>query len=399
MLYRLIVWERSTGLHHIAGEMVCDIAANGRAEGAFRYAREYLEREDAFALDPVSLPLKAEPFSIAHPGIFGVFEDSLPDDWGRKLLVRKHNIPRHEQNLAALLSFLGSAGLGALSFSDHGQTDTSPPDVSARQLSALLRAAEQYERGAIKDSDLALLLGAGSSPGGARPKALVYDEGVDTHYLAKFPSIKDNVDVVRIEAATISLAAKAGLVVPATTVIQCGGKPVLLVERFDIIPSGRRHMISLQTLLRVQGYYQSRYLDILNVIRKYSAAPLVDSERLFRQMVYNAVIGNTDDHLKNFWMVHSHTAGWRLSPSFDLVPDIGHRVEHVLFFDLGAFYPGRRKLEHLGRAWGIPNAASVVEQVFSAVKGWKAEYAAAGVTEEDINRFREIDSRLDEDGK
>jgi len=95
MIYRIRAWERSTGKHRPVGEMVCEIAENGMGRGAFRYEREYLERDDAFALDPVSLPLKPESFSVEHPGVFGIFEDSLPDDWGRKLLVRKHAIPRH----------------------------------------------------------------------------------------------------------------------------------------------------------------------------------------------------------------------------------------------------------------------------------------------------------------
>ena len=81
MIYRIRVWGRSTGDHRPVGEMVCEIAEGGRARGAFRYEREYLERDDAFALDPVSLPLKPESFSTEHPGIFGTFEDALPDDW------------------------------------------------------------------------------------------------------------------------------------------------------------------------------------------------------------------------------------------------------------------------------------------------------------------------------
>jgi serine/threonine-protein kinase HipA len=214
------------------------------------------------------------------------------------------------------------------------------------------------------------------------------------HYLAKFPSIKDQVDVVKIEAATMNLAAKSGLDVPLTTLVQCGSRSVLLVRRFDIIPGGRRHMISFQTLLKAQGYYQHRYQDLLGVVRKYSTAPQEDSERLYRQMVFNAIIGNTDDHLKNFWMVHDREQGWRLSPAFDLLPDVGQRGEHVLFFDLGAHYPGRKAIESLGCKWGIRNAETVSAQVFEAVTGWKEEFIRAGVPESEIFRFNEIDARL-----
>lgn len=394
MIYRIRVWDRSMGEHRPIGEMVCEIAENGRARGAFRYAREYLERDDAFALDPVSLPLKTESFSTEHPGVFGVFEDALPDDWGRRLLVRKHRIPRNEQNLPNLLLAIGNSGLGALSFSDHNKPLPSPPDTSILHLTSLVKTAEMFERGEAQDSELSLIFGAASSPGGARPKAIVLDDETGIHYLAKFPSVKDQEDVVRIEAATMGMAAKAGLVVPPTRLVQYAGKSILLVRRFDVIPAGRRHMISFQTLLKAQGYYQLRYQDLLGVVRKHSNDPQDDSVRLYRQMVFNAVIGNTDDHLKNFWMIHDCEQGWRLSPAFDLIPDVGRRVEHVLLFDTGAYYPGRKKLENLGRSWGIPNAEVVVEQVFDAMAGWKEGFADAGVTGKDIERFKEIDSRL-----
>ena len=394
MIYRIEVWITLATDLVLAGEMVCEIEPDSRSRGAFRYTPDYLSRSDAFALDPVSLPLRDGDFIIDHPGVFGVFEDSLPDDWGRRLLVRKHRILLHQQNLPNLLLAIGASGLGALSYTEQGAPDQSTVEVSVLHLDRLVSAAEAFERGKNTDTDINLLLGAGSSPGGARPKALVYDEKAGEHYLAKFPSIKDNVDVVRIEAATMNLAARAGLIVPATRLMECGSKPVLLVRRFDITSQGRLHMVSLQTLLKVSGYYQCRYADMLNVVRKVSANPQTDSERLFRQMVFNAVMHNTDDHLKNFWMVCDGELGWRLSPAFDLVPDIGQRGEHVLFFDLDPVYPGRANLEKLGRSWGLSDAVSIVEEVFTAVADWKEEFENCGVAPGDIGRFSEIDDYL-----
>lgn len=394
MIYRIRVWERSNGMPRPAGELVCEIEESGRARSGFRYEREYLERPDAFSLDPVSLPLKPGSFPTEDPAGFGIFEDSLPDDWGRALLIRKHRIPRREQTLPGLLLALGGTGLGALTFSDQANPPVPVPEISVLHLSALVEAAGKYERGGDQDEDIAILLSAGSSPGGARPKAVVLDEESGLHYLAKFPSMKDREDVVKIEAATMTLAEKAGLAVPRTRIIQCAAKAVLLVQRFDITPAGRRHMISFQTLLKARGYYQHRYQDLLGIVRKYSADPLADAERLYRQMVFNAVVGNTDDHLKNFWMVYDREQGWRLSPAFDLVPDIGRKGEHVLFFDLDASYPGRATLERLGKRWGVSNAGRIVSQVFSAVAGWKEEFARLGVPGQDIIRFKEIDSRI-----
>jgi serine/threonine-protein kinase HipA len=85
---------------------------------------------------------------------------------------------------------------------------------------------------------------------------------------------------------------------------------------------------------------------------------------------------------------------WRLSPAFDLIPDVGRRGEHVLFFDLEAYFPGRKNLEALGKRWGIRNAEVVVTQVFDAVAGWNEEFASTGVSDKDIVRFNEIDDHL-----
>ncbi len=394
MINRIEVWVTLKANQVLAGEMVCEIGGDGRGRGAFRYVPDYLNHTGAFALDPVSLPLGEGEFNVEHPGVFGVFEDSLPDVWGRRLLVRKNDIPLHQQILANLLLKLGASGLGALSYAEQGVPERIVSEASVLNLDRLVRGAEAFERGDKSDIDINLLLGAGSSPGGARPKALVHDEQADKHYLAKFPSIKDNVDVVRIEAATMVLAKKAGLDVPSTKLIECGSRPVLLVERFDILPQGRRHMVSLQTLLKATGYYHARYTDLLDVMRKVSADPQVDSERLFRQMAFNAVVHNTDDHLKNFWMTCTCEEGWRLSPAFDLVPDIGQRGEHVLFFDLDPVYPGRANLERMGRVWGVSGAVEIVEQVFTAVAGWREEFNACGVMQKDIEQFSEIDDYL-----
>jgi serine/threonine-protein kinase HipA len=111
-------------------------------------------------------------------------------------------------------------------------------------------------------------------------------------------------------------------------------------------------------------------------------------------MVFNAVMGNTDDHLKNFWMTCEPREGWRLSPSFDLIPDIRGAGEHLLFFDLGAYHPGRRNLEMLGRSWGVSKTAEIVEEVYVALEQWKEEFAVFGVSDADSRRFREIDEHL-----
>jgi len=395
IVYLVDVWVNLAGQQLAAGEFVCEInPSNGKGKGAFRYTDRYLHHPGAYALDPVSLPLSENSSTIDHPGVFSVFLDSLPDDWGKRLLIRKHALPRGRQNVPEMLLALGSSGLGALSYAAAKKPVPPAPTSSVLALDRLVYETELFEAGTSNDTDITQLLAAGSSPGGARPKALVYDPGLGKQYLAKFPSSKDTVDVVRIEAATMSLAARAGLRVPPTSLIQCSGKPVLLVERFDVTAIGRRHMISMQTLLKAEGYYQCRYKDLLDMVRRVSADPATDSGLLFRQMVFNAVIGNTDDHLKNFWMTCDSSDGWRLSPAFDLLPDIRQAREHILFFDLGGYYPGRLALEKLGRSWGVSKSADIVEQVYVAVQQWRSAFATFGVREGDCSRFRDIDTRV-----
>lgn len=391
MIYRIEVWMGDRPV----GEMICEMAPGVEPRGSFRYRPDYLQAPGAFALDPVSLPLREGTFSCGSPGVFGVFDDSLPDAWGRRLLVRKQGLPRHQINAATLLLALGNTGLGALSYVAQGHPDPPPAPVSTFQLDELRREAERYESGAAPDDmEIKLLLDAGSSPGGARPKALVFDEESNAHCLAKFPSVKDQVDVVQIEAATMSLAARSGLVVPATRLVECGGRAVLLVQRFDMNAGGRRHMISFQALLKARGYYVCRYAELLQILRKVSADPVEDSQRIFRQMVFNAVVNNTDDHLKNFWMLCDAQQGWRLSPSFDLVPNISGNSEHVLFFEYDPLYPGRAGLERIGKSWGVPHAKTIVEEVFSAVSTWREEFERFGVPTEHADRFAEIDGLL-----
>jgi serine/threonine-protein kinase HipA len=100
---------------------------------------------DPFALDPVSLPLREGEFNVDHPGIFGVFEESLPDDWGRRLLVCKHRTPLHQQNLPNLLLALGASGLGALSYTEQDRSEQLSTEVSVLYLDRLVEAAESFE--------------------------------------------------------------------------------------------------------------------------------------------------------------------------------------------------------------------------------------------------------------
>ena len=311
----------------------------------------------------------------------------MPDDWGRRLLIQKAKLERGEQTVPALLQVLGSNGLGALSFlSEHIPSDKNQ-SADILELNELMNAACRYDFGEqMTETDMQLLFRAGSSPGGARPKALV-TKAPDSHWIVKFPSLNDRLDVIAIEAATLELAKASGLTVPDFELQHIGMRKVLLVRRFDISDNGGRyHMTSMQTLLQAEGYYFLSYTDMFSVLKSYSAIPSVDIPALFRQMVFNAAIGNTDDHLKNFCMLHKE-GGFRLSPVYDVLPDIFERREHTLSFKSSCLPPDRRLLQQMGKQLHIQNFEQIIDEVFHGVSQWSGIFQQYGVPDDDVKKL------------
>ncbi len=376
--------------------------SRGKIEGSFRYSSEYLEHPFAFPLDPVNLPLKPKEFIAQRSeGVHGVFEDALPDEWGRKLLIKKAMLERGEQNVPNLLNVLGANGIGALSFRlTNGSKKFSAKEdslLSIVDLEILLELALRYDAGLqIQENDLHFLAIHGSSPGGARPKGLIRKkEG--SLWIAKFPRHNDLFNVESIEAATLELAELSGLIVPEFELLNVGKKKVLMVKRFDISENdGRYHMISFQTLLQADGYYFLNYDDLFEILKAHSFRPSTDLSFLFRQMVFNVAIGNTDDHLKNFCMLHKES-GFCLSPAYDLLPDIYEKREHSLSFPIerSTLPPGKKLLQRMGKNYNLKNVDQIIGDVFQAVSGWKNVFLKYGVPGKDIHRLEwSINRRL-----
>jgi serine/threonine-protein kinase HipA len=144
-----------------------------------------------------------------------------------------------------------------------------------------------------------------------------------------------------------------------------------MVKRFDVsAEGGRYHMVSLRTLCKERpGIYVHSYSDLAQVLRKHSASPADDLAALYRRMVFNAAIGNVDDHLKNFWML-VRPGGFRLAPAFDVVPDISGRGEHTLSLQKGFACPARGAMIALAAEWGVPHAAGIVEDIVTAASAF-----------------------------
>ncbi len=381
MIKHIFVWvRRREGAIRLVGELATTAPDrnSGRFESEFEYTRAWASEAGAFALDPVSLPLDAARrfrAEMLYPPL-AVFDDALPDDWGRRLLaaaITDVGTP----TLPEMLLRMRGGGTGALLFT---ATDTAPhPDqsVPSTELSKLLAAAAQFEAGTLPPGDeFRRLLEGSSRAGGARPKALVHDESGE--WLAKFPSRArdDAYDVVGLEATCLTLARRAGLEVPESRLQTIGARRVLMVKRFDVsAEDGRYHMVSLRTLCKERpGIYVHGYSELAQVLRKHSASPADDLAALYRHMVFNAAIGNIDDHLKNFWML-ARPDGFRLAPAFDLVPDISGRGEHTLSFQQGFACPTGMEIIALADEWGVARAARIVEDV---VKATSAFATAAG---------------------
>ncbi len=404
MIHLLVHLRFPDGNSVIVGDLAVsepDPGRGGALQGEFRYRRSYLDDPRAFSIDPEHLPLEPGIFEARRPhaGVPAVFEDSLPDDWGRELLTRKHRLARNEQRVPVFLKLVGFNGLGALGYEDAGPRHdrrtrrwalakvAAQAEAAVPELPALAAAARRVLEGDPAQNDLDLLFRAGSSPGGARPKVLIHDEGI--HWLAKLPMERDTVNFVRIEAATLKLASAARLEVPDCRVVQAGNTEALLVRRFEIADpatsGGRYHRVSLATLLGAENFYNFGYADIAEVLRRVSDRPQTDLMGIFRQAVFNAMVGNTDDHLKNFSMLHD-ARGWRLSPSYDLLPDVMRREEHVLSFGLRGNRPDYAALIELGRQTGLSRARMMgaIEGVYRAVENWESVFRSYDVPEADI---------------
>jgi serine/threonine-protein kinase HipA len=383
---RIFVWvRRADASVRLVGELATSTpdSSRGHFESEFEYAPAWISEPGAFPLDPVSLPLETTRrfrAELLYPPL-AVFDDALPDDWGRRLLAVAITAEGGRPTLPEMLLRMRGGGTGALLFTEADTAPHSDQSVPSTALAQLLAAAEKFEAGTLPPGDeFRRLLEGSSRAGGARPKALVHHG--DVEWLAKFPSrVRDEgFDVVGLEATCLVLARRAGLVVPDSRLQTLGTRRVLLVQRFDVTAlRGRHHMVSLRTLCKERpGIYMHSYSDLAQLLRKHSAAPIDDLAALYRHMVFNAAIGNVDDHLKNFWML-ARAGGFRLAPAFDLVPDVSGRADHTLSFLQGFACPSRADMMTLATQWGVPTAAQIIDDVINATADFATTARQLGV--------------------
>ena len=298
------------------------------APGAFLYAPSYIDARLPWSIAPVNLPLIGGIEHLAHRyrGLHDVLRDTCPDAWGRQLLQREYQLPDDAHDSDYLRLARNGDRWGALA------TGTSRrPSIDAlkspklQQLDGLVEELlAMSERRPPVDIRLRKMLMSTPSMGGARPKGTLR-EGND-YWLVK-PIIQSDVaDIPRLEHFTLMWGAAAGLNVAHSVHHQVGGAPsVVRVLRFDRQGDRRNMVISAASLLSAEypgGQRAGWSYPLLAQILLRIGVPLGDRIELFNRMVFNALVGNDDDHPRNHAaMYNAKEQRWRLSPAFDVVPN------------------------------------------------------------------------------
>lgn len=296
---------------------------------SFEYDDVYLTNNNR-GIDP-ELPLyKGRQYS--NNGLFGIFKDASPDRWGRTLIKKRESLLASKENRKPnklydsdfLLGVYDKTRMGKYRFKLDRQSDylsnddeSVPPMTSLRTLE---EASRRFEEGlSLDDKWINQLLKPGSSLGGARPKANVLDTNNEL-WIAKFPSKNDDYDVGAFEMVTNDLARLCGLNVPSTKLESFSNLgSTFLVKRFDRDKDKRIGIVSAMTLLNKNDGDDASYLDIVEIIKAYGTNINNDLLELYKRMIFNVAISNSDDHLRNHSFIITKN-GYELSPVYDINP-------------------------------------------------------------------------------
>lgn len=364
--------------------------AKGKKAFGFEYDKYWIKSESQRLLDPDIQFFSGTQFPNNKVN-FGVFLDSMPDTWGRTLMKRRVAQQAKEHNkkvptlydIDYLLGVYDESRMGALRFKtdlngafldDNNKTPT-PPWSSIRELQHAADSLENNEDNDKVEKWLTVLVAPGSSLGGARPKANVLDENNDL-WIAKFPSKNDTIDKGVWEYLAYKLAVNAGITMASCKIEKIAGKHhTFFTKRFDRENGERIHFASAMTLTgnnedTIRDNPAS-YLDIAEFIQTYGANVNENLHQLWRRIIFNIAISNTDDHLRNHGFVLTDE-GWVLSPAYDLNPSTDKNGlalnidmdNNALDFDLaksvGDFFRLDKKQMNV-----------IIGEVVNSVKQWK----------------------------
>ena len=375
----------------------------GRKTFSFKYHEKWLETEKPFLFDPDITWNKGQQFPIGKSN-FGIFNDAMPDTWGRTLMKRREALIAREekrpaknlQDIDFLLGVNDESRMGALRFKrqedepflNDDRSRPTPPWSTVRELQHGISLIESDKDNKEVRKWLNILLAPGSSLGGARPKANIIDEKGHL-WIAKFPSKEDTINKAAWEFLAYKLATKAGIEMAECKIEKIAGKHfTFFTKRFDRLKNKRIHFASAMTMTgnneeSIKDNYPS-YLDIAEFIQFNESNNKKELHQLWRRMVFNIAISNTDDHLRNHGFILQKN-GWQLSPAYDINPSIDKdglslnidSNNNALDFDLaksvGAFFQLNEK-----------QMDDILKEVKVVVKNWKTEATKIGISKAEI---------------
>ena len=362
-------------------KLVGTLAMTADHKAAFQYSEEWIE--NGFPISPFSLPLKKQvfvPTKDYFDGLFGVFADSLPDNWGRLLLNRL--LRAHKQNPDKLtvldrLAIVGKSGMGALTYYPEKKIDEQYGDVDLDELAEQCRKILNTEYSDRLDE----LYRLGGTSGGARPKIMTTVNGEE--WIIKFPAHVDGENAGKMEYDYSCCAKKCGIIMSETRLFpseNCEG--YFGIKRFDRISdkngTKRIHMLTAAALLELNFEQPSLdYHSLMKLTKILTRDNEKDMRAMCRRMCFNVFAHNRDDHSKNFtYLYDDEKDRWSLSPAYDLTYSNTYYGEHTTTVDGNGRNPGRKELLTVGIAAGMKKEVCIesMDMVEKCVKNMLGRY-------------------------
>lgn len=395
---RLLVYVDLNGKPRLAGRLWAR-SSKGKESASFEYDDSWLKSPVRFALEPALTLGKGPHHTLAGRSLFGAIGDSAPDRWGRVLIQREERRKARAEGRATrtvtevdyLLGVGDIARQGALRFAEKeggpflavGDVSQIPPLV---KIPELLTAADHIATDKDTEHDLKVLLAPGSSLGGSRPKASVIDRDGQL-LIAKFPEPNEKTPTPLWEAVALKLAADAGIAVPKWRIEHIGKRPVLLLNRFDRDGGKRIPFLSAMSVLSAKDNEPHSYIEIADALREHGAKAEADCAALWRRIVFNMSISNTDDHLRNHGFLYE-SGGWRLSPAYDLNPTpIEIKPRNLsLAVDEADTSASLGLAMEVAKNFGLKldKARAIAAEVSKVVSHWQRVASALGLTAREI---------------
>ena len=379
---------------------------------SFEYTEGWLGSANAVAIDPQLDLVEGEQHSTLARG-FGVFADSAPDRWGRVLMERREIKAAEDQqrktarmnDMFFMLGVNDFTRSGALRFRvppgevfvDNGPLPA-PPATDLRELAAVAKKLDGPRPEEMPEYDqwLSMLVAPGTSLGGARPKATFTRED-GTLWLAKFPGHNDSYDWGSWEYLVFMLARRARVDMPDAERLALSDRyHTYAVQRFDRInpragtAQARRMYASAMTLTqRHDGQDDGSYLHLVEALDENGGSGLTDDlAQLFRRAVFNLMVGNRDDHLRNHGFLLTPT-GWRLAPAFDINPS-PVKAQHALTWDGRSSSPDLKTLLATAGFYrlGAKQAQDIAEEVREVVSSWQALARELDISQVEISMMQ-----------